>query len=256
VRPVTILAIAVPLAVIAGLRASAIGSAHPALGAEFAIGGGAIGLALALAPGRWDARRGLALALVGALAFAAVGAPQAAQLVLVHGHNLIAPLIWLAWTRRTVRPAHRAIVVGAIAAITLGILAGALDGIGPRGDLGLGDALAPGLNSVGAGRIVRAYAFLQAMHYVCWLRLIPSTQAVTPAAMTVRRALTGMRRDLGGAGLIGVGALAVIVPMLATVVPAAAVRDGYLALAIWHVWLELAMVGYLFVGRERLGEVG
>ncbi|MCE9572297.1 MAG: hypothetical protein K8W52_04010 [Deltaproteobacteria bacterium] len=253
-RPTTILAVAAPLAVIAGLRASAIGDAYPALGAELALGGAAIGLAIALAPGRWGARRLAALALLAILTIAASLAPRAAQLVLVHGHNLVAPLVWLAWTRRTVRPAHQAIVVGAIAAIAMLILAGALDAIGPRGDLGLGGALAPGQGELRAGRVVRAYAFLQAMHYVCWLRLIPSTQAQAPAAMTVRRTLAGMRRDLGGAGVLAVGAVALAVPVLATILPATAVRDGYLALAIWHVWLELAIVGYLFAARERLGE--
>ncbi len=252
-RPTTILALALPLAVIAGLRASAIGAAYPALGVELALGGAAVGLAMALAPGGWDARRVGAIALAAALTLAAVAAPRAAQLALVHGHNLVAPIVWLAWTRRTVRPTHQAIVVGAIAAITVLILGGALDAIGPRGDLGLGGALAPGLDELRAGRIVRAYAFLQAMHYVCWLRLIPSTQARAPGASTVRRSLAGLRRDLGGAGVLAVGALVLAVPVLAMGLPAIAVRDGYLAVAIWHVWLELAIIGYLFVARERLG---
>lgn len=252
-RPTTILAIAAPLALIAGLRAAAIDEAYAAFDLELALGGIAILAAIALAPGRRDARRVGAMAITAMGTLVALSAPRTSQLVLVHGHNLVAPLIWLAWTRRTVRPAHQAIVVGAFAAITMAILAGALDAFGPRGDLGLGGALAPGQGELRAGRVVRAYAFLQAMHYVCWLRLIPSTQAATPAAMTVRRSLAGMRRDLGN-GLIAIAALMLAVPALATLVPATAVRDGYLALAVWHVWLELAIVGYLFAARERLGD--
>ena len=246
-RPATIVALAAPLAALTGLAAMTLLGGLPAPGLAIALGASTVALAVALAPGR-PARRLAAVALVAMLAVPAVQAPTAALAALLFGHDLVALAIWSRWTRATVRPRHRAIVLGAVAAGVAAIAAGAVDGAAasatPPGWTG-------GLDPRLAHRLIAAHAFLQAVHYAVWLRLIPATQARQPAAPTFRRTVAGLRADLG-AGLPVLAAVAVAVPLLALAGDAARVRDGYLELALAHVWLELAIVGYLIVGRERL----
>jgi hypothetical protein len=88
---------------------------------------------------------------------------------------------------------------------------------------------------------------------VVWLRLIPSTQSSAPAASTFKKSIAGLRADFGG-GLILIAAGVIAVPILALVLDAELVRDGYLSLVLFHAWLELAILGYVVVTRERLGE--
>lgn len=245
----TIVAIAAPLAAMGGLGAMTIMGSAPAPALAVALGFAAIGAAVVLAPG--GGRRRLAVAgAVALLAMPALRAPSTTMLALLLGHNLVALAIWCGWTRPTVRPAHRAAVVAAVAAGLALIAAGAFDRA-----LGDGARLAwtDGLDPVLARRAVVAYAFLQAVHYAVWLRLIPATQAAAPAPSTFRRSLAALRADLGAA-LPVLAVVAVAVPVLALIAGADRVRDGYLELALFHAWLELAIVAYVLVTRERLGE--
>ena len=200
------------------------------------------------------ARRRWIAAGVAALAVPALAAPDAATLVLLHGHNLVGIAIWVVWTRRTVRWVHRLAIVTATGGVVAAVLVGALDGAWSPTVAEFGTALAPGLPAELAYRVALVYAFLQAVHYVVWLRLIPSTQARIPAASTFRRSLGSLRDDFGVVGIAMVAAAAVAVPTLACAFDAARVRDSYLALAVFHGWLELAIVAYVLVSRERLGE--
>ena len=79
------------------------------------------------------------------------------------------------------------------------------------------------------------------------------TQSLAPAASTFKKSIVGLRADFGGA-LIVIAASVLAVPVLALVLDAELVRDGYLSLVLFHAWLELAILGYVIVTRERLGE--
>jgi len=254
-RPETLVALVVPLAAMTGLSVMEVmgGPSYPNV--DVALGFAAIALAVSLAPAS-GRRRACVLAGVVALAVPAILAPYVAMMVLLHGHNVIAMVIWLCWTRRTVRLAHRIAILFAAIVATAALLAGVLDGIAWAGgpDFDLAPALAPGLDPVMANRLVLVYAFLQALHYVIWLRLIPSTQSQTPAASTFRRSLASLRADFGAVALAAIVVVALAVPTLACVYEPARVRDLYLSVALFHGWLELAVIGYLVVTRQRLGE--
>ena len=253
-RRETIVAIGAPLAAIAGWRTLERfgGSADPIV--DVALGFAAIALAVALAPRGSGPRRAWIAGGVVALAIPAFAAPRVALLVLLHGHNLVGIAIWLVWTRRTVRLAHQLAVVAAIAAATAALLAGALDGVWSEPVAEFGPAFAPGVAPELAYRVVLVYGFLQAMHYVLWLRLIPSTQSRAPAAATFRKSLVSLRSDFGRIGIAAILTTALAVPALACAFDAAPVRDFYLAAGVFHGWFELAIVGYVLVSSERLGD--
>jgi hypothetical protein len=255
-----IIAIIVPLAAMTGFGVIEVmgGSGDPAV--EIAFGFAAIGTAVAVAPGR-VMRRMIVGVVAAALAVPAVMFPEATMIVLLFGHNFIALAIWCGFTRATVRLAHRALVVGA-ALIGVGLIAiGVFDratGVAVDGRAWGGEGIArlpfaEGIDPVFAYRLVVGYAFLQALHYVVWLRLIPSTQSPSPAASTFKKSLTNLRADFGLA-LIAIAAATIAVPLLAGFVDAERVRDGYLSLVLFHAWLELAVIAYVVVTRERLGE--
>jgi hypothetical protein len=241
-----LVAIVVPLAALAGLRV-----AQPTgqLTVEVALGFAAIAVAISAAP----RGRAVAAAIAVALAIPALSAPRAALVVLLHGHNLVGFALWLAATRATVHRGHRLAVIAATAIVALAILGGALDGLPHAPALAaFAPALAPGVTDELAYRVVLVYLFLQAMHYVVWLRLIPITQAAAPSASPFRRSLAGLRADFGTLGLAAIAAAAISVPVVACLAEPMRVRDGYLAIAGFHAWLELAIGAYLLAARERL----
>ena len=242
-RSETMIAIAAPLGGIVMLRAveMAGGPAHAVV--EVALGLAAIAMAVALAPGG-KTRVWIALAVI---AVPAIAWPGVAMLALLHGHNAVGFVIWMRWAQRV---RYRMIVVGTIVVVAAAIMLGALDGLG-RSALAesFAPVLAPGLDDAIAYRVVLAYTFLQGMHYVVWLRLIPATQGRTS---TFRRSLESLRADFGSVGFAAIAASVVVVPALASVIEPMVVRDVYLSLAVFHAWLELAVIGYLLVSRERL----
>ena len=239
----TTIAIGAPLAGIVMLRAIDVAGGPGHAIVELALGLAAIAIAVALAPGA-KTRAWIALT---AIAVPAVMWPGAAMLVLLHGHNAVGFVIWARWAQRV---RYRWIVVGTIATITAIILLGALDAL-PRSELAASFApvLAPGLDEAIAYRVVLAYTFLQAMHYVVWLRLIPATQGRTS---TFRRSLASLRTDFGAVGFAVIAASVLAVPVLASAFEPLLVRDVYLSLTVFHAWLELAVIGYLLVSREQL----
>ena len=95
--------------------------------------------------------------------------------------------------------------------------------------------------------VVLLYAFAQAVHYGIWLRLVPDGVA-RPGA----RGIAGLRRDFGARGLGLFAVASVALPVVAVAGDAARVRDTYLALVVFHAWLELAVIGYLVAARARL----
>ncbi len=238
-RASAILAIAMPLAILIGLRGMAVtGGAPSSPTVEVALGVAAIVAAAAILAPR---ARPIVAAGIVAVCVAAVVAPRAATVVLLHGHNAIAVAIWLGWASTRVRPAVRIAIVGVAAVVIALIAAGAADSFAPGGPLDrdvLARTLAPGLAPIGAARVVAIFAFLQAVHYVMWLVAIPHGLA---------RGRTWNRRTLAM-----LGAATLILPVLAIGCDAVHVRELYLGLVTFHAWLELAIAGYLVVARDRL----
>jgi hypothetical protein len=190
------------------------------------------------------AARGTRRAALIALPLAAVGTlwPRAFALALAHGHNLVALGAW-AWAARArgrrSLPALALCAAGA-AAIMLGAFDAALApwrGAAAAGLswTGLESALAPGLPGLLAARVVLAYVFLQAVHYAAWLWLIPRDSDAGGWRGFARAAA----RRWGPASLAVAALAALALPAAAWAGPAQ-VRSGYLALAAYHAWLELA----------------
>lgn len=208
------------------------------------------------------ARTSTGLRAAGLAAWATVTAwawtdPRAFDLVLMHGHNAVALGLWWAW-RANRTPAQLA-GVGLAIAVYVGLVAGVFTpvsvGFGLGGvDLGrLARGIAPFDGPI-AERLLLAYVFGQAMHYVAWLRLVPEDDRPRYTPRPFRATARALVGDLGAPLILG--AITAIVALIAwgLVAPAAA-RSGYLNGALFHGHLELAAVSLLLLERRRPGAV-
>jgi hypothetical protein len=177
-------------------------------------------------------------------------------MALAHGHNLVAMGIFLLWRRRT-SWWHWA----PVAAFALGY-AGFLLGVWPVGSM-LGDPLgqnmvfhlswyAPGVAAPWGERLVLSFAFAQSVHYGLWLRLVPDEDQVRSTTRTLRRTVRDVVADLGWPITLGVTGLGVGIAAWGLVDPLAA-RTGYLDLALFHGYLELAVLMLWLVERRQRG---
>lgn len=176
---------------------------------------------------------------VALLAIPALIWPSQAALWLGHAHNVVAVgfLVWLV-------PLRHSLPVAAFFVLGMGaILSGMMDGRVPWDEAaglglpGLAKTLAPGLSEPWGSRLVLSFAFGQAVHYLCWVGLLPtSTGVFSPASWPTTTWL--LRLSL--LGTIGLCAAAAADPL--------AVRSGYLSLVLFHGWMEL---GALAAGAVR-----
>ncbi|MBS1150081.1 MAG: uncharacterized protein H6Q89_1779 [Myxococcaceae bacterium] len=202
-------------------------------------------------------RKALLLGVLGGALAAAWNHGFVAQLVLLHVHNLIALGLWWFWRKRS-RAAW--LIPLLCAAGTIAIFAGAAEPVlnltggwsGPATGNTFGEEVetyaplqTPGL----ALRLLLAFVFLQAVHYLVWLRLVPEDDRARPAPRTFTASWNALRSDFGLLPLLGVGAAALLVALWGAFDLAAA-RDGYLRLAGFHGYLELA-VGALWLAEGR-----
>jgi hypothetical protein len=238
VRRIALVAIAVPLATMTILRAATLAGARIDPRIDLALG------AAAIAGGVLSARATIRIrltALVGLAALAALATMHArlASVLFAHAHNVVAFAVWIAWSPRPPRAALFAYVIA-----TLALLAGlaaplaiatapALDGAS------LARTLAPDLAPAIAARLVAVYAFAQAVHYAVWLHL-------APRARTQSDVLPAPRRRRVVLAVIGAATLVVL---LAALRDAAGARTAYLSLAMFHGWLELAILAHLGLRR-------
>lgn len=198
----------------------------------------------------------LAVALVGcaALSWLAWARPYEFQLGFVHGHNLVAVALWWSLSSRTPSMAWipALTLLGAVA-----IMAGALD---PLVTLAGGwsapftgtsftefvETTTPAMDPTLAARLVLSFCFLQSVHYAVWLRLVPDDERVRPAPRTFRASWTSLVDDFGLAPLLVLTALGLGVAAWGAFSLTAA-RLGYLRLAAFHGYLELAIAARWFV---------
>lgn len=202
----------------------------------------------------------LVLALVAWLALlgAAFVDDYAFQLAFVHAHNLVAVVVWWAVSPR------RASMAWVPALTVLGaalILLGALD---PVVTLAGGwtapltqtsftefvESIAPTLDGTFAARLVLSFCFLQAVHYAVWLRLMPDDERPRPAPRTFRASWEALEEDFGRPALLVAVLLSLCIAVWGAVSLVQA-RQGYLHLAAFHGYLELAVLARWFVRGKR-----
>ncbi|MCB9688718.1 MAG: hypothetical protein H6738_18820 [Alphaproteobacteria bacterium] len=216
---------------------------------------GLVGAALVpLASSGSLARRALAAAGLGALAFAAFAAPRSTALGLAHAHNVVAVVAWMTLAVALHEGAgSRAVRWGTTLAFFVGgalILGGALDPVllhGPSlpGGPSIRDhlaALAPGMTPPWGHRWVVAFAYAQSVHYGLWLRIVPEEARERPAPRSWEASLRALRTDLG-APVFAAAVLLCVGLAVWGLADLAAAREGYLRLALFHGPLELAVLG-------------
>jgi hypothetical protein len=217
------------------------------------------------------ARTRLAVGLVLVAGLAALHYPRGTRLVLLHAHNVVALLA----AGFVFRARSRGLLLAAlgIVAVALLLASGVLFRVSLSASSWLqslwlpvqlpeiGDQVAPGLRGDRAIGVASAFLFLQAVHYVTWLGLIPwrdggRQPSVGPAAgggslragNWMLRRWSSLRNDFGRWGLAAIAAASLAVIGAGVFQPRAA-RTLYLSLAGFHVYLELVMLLYFWVAR-------
>ncbi|HYH99586.1 hypothetical protein [Hyalangium sp.] len=227
------------------------------LGAGPAIGLLALLPAILGAQGPWS-RKGLMLTVWACLSGLALGFGATFQLAFAHLHNVIAvALWWWAWRERHARAwAVPLLAAAGTVALLLGTAEPVLTALGAWTAPWTGasftqhaEALAPRAPPVLALRLVLAFAFLQSVHYSVWLRLIPEDDRPRAAPRPWRATWRALVEDFGGVPLTLFVALAFGIAVWG-VVDLTQARLGYLRLAVFHGYLELA-VGALWLIEGR-----
>lgn len=234
---------------LAGLPIVAVG-----LGADLSIGLAAVGVVVvaAEAPLR---RRVAGLVVVGSLLLTTAAIGRWFDVALLHLHNVVAVGLWLAWRRRT-RRWHLVplalIAVGSLA-IVLWPVPLEVDWLAPaaiplRHHLAM---LAPRLPFDLAIPLVVLFAFMQAVHYGLWLRVVPEEDRDRATPRTFRASLRALDRDVGR-WLVRLFMLVAVALALWAVVDLYAARIGYLRFARFHAVLELCVVALVLVENRPL----
>jgi hypothetical protein len=218
----------------------------------------AAAIAGAFASGAWR-RLAFVLPVLAVLGIAATSHADTAALVFAHLHNVVAIALWLLLFRRHVRSVVLPLAV--IAAALVALLAGAT--LPLTTTLGGGAAFglqleqistwyAPGVAAQLAVSLTLSYIFLQSVHYAVWIGWIPQEQLPGQSTMSWRASLRSLAKDLGERGLWIVVALVALM-LGASLVDVNGTRNLYLSLAVFHGYLELAMLAYLIAARRARG---
>jgi len=212
-----------------GLRAIALATGAHTIPIEVAVVGAWLVGAIALGP-TTPLRFALAIAAAALIAVVPVGFATVA----LFAHNAIAIVAWLVVARPERRHAARAIA-GIAAAIALALVLGPAIASATGGDatrwMTLDGAAATLFPGVPGGRaLVVGFALMQAVHYAVWLVWIP--RARRPARLP----------------LVVVGATVAVIA--AGVVDATWARATYLALATFHIYLEMVVLAAAWARRR------
>ncbi len=226
-----------------------------AAGFGYGVRGGLAGAAgtLLFARASWG-RRALGLAVTGALFALAQWAGPIANLVFAHAHNFVGVGLWWAWRRREgkLHWIPLALFAAGCALILTGVMApvaARTGGFVAPWTHTTARYLAAGLSPVPWGplavRFLLLYAFGQSVHYVMWLRLVPEDDRPSPTPRSYLQTFRALRADVGSLllwlALLGALALAVWASF-----NAGAARNGYLQVAFFHGYLEVAAAALLW----------
>jgi len=204
--------------------------------------------------------------VIGAVAILGLTArlhPRVALVLLIHLHNAVALVAWL-WLFRArvssvllplamVSAAAALLVSGALVPAALRI--GVWQGFGTN-LLAAADWLAPGVpGALGVG-LALSFIFMQSVHYLVWLVLVPSDDRPGGGSVSFRRSFRDLIGDLGTLGAAAAVGASVLVLAFGAVAPFRT-RNAYLTIASFHVWLELAvLVAFAVGGRRRSPRTG
>jgi hypothetical protein len=227
-----------------------------------AFGAGVAGGLLAAAGASLCARAALAKRLGSAVAIIAVAAilfsaRGPADLVFAHLHNVVALVFLVCWRpRATPLPTAALALTAAGAAL---IVSGAADPLlmsasGPTAGVdfdALSRTLTEGMETRLSWRLLALFAFLQSVHYVVWLWLIPAAEHGPKSARSFRQALHALNADVG----VLVVTLTVVVALglgVWALCDLAGARHAYLTVAFGHSYLELAAAALFWLEGPRL----
>lgn len=206
-------------------------------------------------------RKGIVALLLAAAGWAVWRTGWVSQLVFAHLHNFIAVLLWWCW--RPGRKAVSAFIPFGFLIISALLFTGVLSPwtrslAWAPADLGAAEhmaTMAPGLSAEWGLRLVLLFAFAQAVHYGVWLRLIPEDDRPQPTPRTFAATVRALRSDMGSTVMLAAIVLGSVFAVWA-VVDLAASRMGYLRLALFHGYLELAAAAWFFIERPHSRPAG
>ena len=217
--------------------------------AEPVVGFAAVVVTLALSPLRSATARTLALrfGLLAVTGFGCVVAwqnPIATLYVLLHAHNVVAVLLFaLVFGRGRARWLVPVIVAAIVAAVGMGLVDPWLHRTSLDNLAGyvLPTHALDTWNPIICARIAVIFIFMQSVHYTIWLRLLPEQARLRQGMRSFGASLRALQHDFGrvvvvafvvlGCGLLVWGAHDV-----------GAARQGYLRIATFHAYLELAFL--------------
>lgn len=246
----------IAIAVSAGIIAAGLG---------FTLRAALAGAAGALLFARASWRRRLAgISVLGALFAVTAWAGPLADLVFAHLHNVIAVGFWWAWRPRA-RKLHW-VPLGMFAIMSALILVGALDFMVTRAGLHapwtgisarwLAYQLSWTMSGPWPTRMLVLYAFGQSVHYVVWMRLVPEEERPSATPRSFAQSFRALQVDVGSVVLwataFGVAAFLI----WAAVASLGAARNGYIQLAFFHGYLEIAAAALMWAEGRRAGVLG
>jgi hypothetical protein len=187
-------------------------------------------------------------AIAAGMLAAAIVAPTWSRFALLHGHNLVPLVVWIAWRDRPW--AVSAIVAGAVAACIAAILLGAFDGVAVRTPLSdeafsltrLTDAVAGEFGGPWRRRFLLLFGFTQAVHYAIWLRLLPEDARERATPRSWRASWRAYERDAGPV-LARLTVIAIVaVPLFAIALGPVRARSFYVVASEFHATVEILLV--------------
>jgi hypothetical protein len=214
----------------------------------------AVAIAAGVSAGGGVRRAAIALGLLALGAFAALSRPALSRLVFVHAHNVVAVVLWVyLYARRRSALVPLAMIAGGTLLLASGALSrvtAASPGLSSFGlhALAVSDWIAPFSRPSLALGVVSAYVFLQSVHYGVWLFLVPQEELRAQGSLTFRMSIRSLFTDLGVPGVLAV-ALAALAVIGGAFVELHRARTLYLSLAMFHGYLELALLTFFFVRR-------
>ncbi len=94
-------------------------------------------------------------------------------------------------------------------------------------------------------RLLMLYAFAQSVHYVVWLRLLPEDDRPSPTPRSFSQTLRALRTDVGSI-VLWIAVLSTLVFAVWAAFNAGQARNGYIRVAFFHGYLELAAAAVLW----------